>query len=459
MSKRLKFVISLLSLLSFIFIGYSIPRLEIREIPYLLFWIFLGALFESLPIYYAKGRTVSVTFAITLAAQLSHGVYFAAIVAAFTAILAIFKDSKGTYKHLFNLPISVSLINLSNYTISMFLAGWFYHYLERIWSSFSSIPVMPIATLAYVILVFLLNSLIMSLYTSLMTDNPFLKTWVSGTLWALPNFIAIAPIGFFIYKMYFLPSGIIYIIMLLGPLLLARYSFKLYLDSKEQYYNIIQTLTAAIEAKDKYTEGHSRRVAYYVEKIAEKMKLSHRRIEFLKVAALLHDIGKIGIEDSILRKPGKLTSDEWEKIQQHPHIGIRILDEVAFTSEIKDAILHHHERYSGGGYPDALDGSRVSINAFILGAADAYDAMTSTRPYRKALSRREAIDVLKKEKGSQFHPRVADILISILEKEERDELLNETEADEKSPEYIEGLQFMEEAAVMEEPNVSYNKPD
>ena len=198
MSKRLKFVISLLSLLSFIFIGYSIPRLEIREIPYLLFWIFLGALFESLPIYYAKGRTVSVTFAITLAAQLSHGVYFAAIVAAFTAILAIFKDSKGTYKHLFNLPISVSLINLSNYTISMFLAGWFYHYLERIWSSFSSIPVMPIATLAYVILVFLLNSLIMSLYTSLMTDNPFLKTWVSGTLWALPNFIAIAPIGFII---------------------------------------------------------------------------------------------------------------------------------------------------------------------------------------------------------------------------------------------------------------------
>ena len=94
-----------------------------------------------------------------------------------------------------------------------------------------------------------------------------------------------------------------------------------------------------------------------------------------------------------------------------------------------------------------------------MGAADAYDAMTSTRPYRKALSRREAIDVLKKEKGSQFHPRVADILISILEKEERDELLNETEADEKSPEYIEGLQFMEEAAVMEEPNVSYNKPD
>lgn len=422
MSKKLKSVLFILSLISFVFIGYSIFHLNTNKIPYLLFWIVLGSLFESLPIYYAKGRGVSVTFAITLAAQLSHGVYFTTIVAAFTAILVFIKDNDGIYTHMFNIPISVSLINLSNYTISMFLAGWLYHYLERIWSPLSIIPTMLITVLAYIILVFLLNSLIMSLYTSLMAESSFLKTWVNGTLWALPNFLAIAPIGFFIYKMYFLPSGIIYIVMLLGPLLLARYSFKLYLDSKEQYYNIIQTLTAAIEAKDKYTEGHSRRVAYYAEKIAEKMKLSHRRVESLKVAALLHDIGKIGIEDSILRKPGKLTDDEWEKIQQHPHIGIRILDEVAFPNEIKDAILHHHERYSGGGYPDALDGGKVSLDAFILSAADAYDAMTSNRPYRKALSRKQAIAVLENEKGSQFHPRVADSLISILEKEERDAL-------------------------------------
>ena len=131
--------------------------------------------------------------------------------------------------------------------------------------------------------------------------------------------------------------GILYILMLMGPLLLARYSFKLYLESKEQYYKIIQTLTAVIEAKDEYTEGHSRRVAYYVEKIAERMRLSPNRIESLKVAALLHDIGKIGIEDSILQKPGKLTNSEWEKIRQHPRIGIRILDEVAFPTVIKDA--------------------------------------------------------------------------------------------------------------------------
>jgi len=225
--------------------------------------------------------------------------------------------------------------------------------------------------------------------------------------------------------------------MLLGPLLLARYSFKLYLDSKEQYYNIIKTLTAAIEAKDKYTEGHSRRVEYYSELIAQKMKIPPNRIESIKVAALLHDIGKIGIEDYILRKPGKLTEEEWEKIRQHPRIGMKILEEVSFPDAVKNAILHHHEKYNGEGYPDNLKAEENSIDAYILAAADAYDAMTSDRPYRKALSREAAIDILKKERGNQFHPKVADILVSILEQEEAKEKEKEIETNKENAETFE----------------------
>ena len=427
MSKKLMPVVSFFSLISFAIIGYCILQLEPKEIPILLFWVFLGSLFESLPIYYAKNRAVSVTFAIFIASQLSHGAYFTTIVAALAAILVYIKNDDGTYKHLFNLPLHISLINLTNYTISIFIAGLTYQYLEDTWSLLSVGPTMTallplIQLVSYIIMVFFLNSTIMSLYASLLSGSPFMKLWIRGTLWALPNFLAIAPFGFFIYRMYQFPSGLIYVLMLLGPLLLARYSFKLYLDSKEQYYKIIKTLTAAIEAKDEYTEGHSKRVEHYVELIARSLRFSEGRIEALKVAALLHDIGKIGIEDSILRKPNELTAWEWERIRQHPTIGLRILDEVSFPHDVKDAILHHHEKFGGGGYPDNLIGTNISIDACILSAADAYDAMTSNRPYRNALPKETAIGVFEREKGKQFHPKVAEILISILRKEDAESL-------------------------------------
>ena len=186
------------------------------------------------------------------------------------------------------------------------------------------------------------------------------------------------------------------------------------------------------------------------------MRLAPGSIEDLKVAALLHDIGKIGIEDSILRKPTELTKCEWDKIKQHPWIGIRIMYEVAFNPVIKNAILHHHEKYDGGGYPDNLMGSETSLDAYILGAADAYDAMTSDRPYRKALSRRQAIEVLRKEKGSQFHPIVADVLIRILEKEDR-EAKKEVGEDVKGLVNNDHYQYIEEAAMTAETHEEYSK--
>ena len=160
-----------------------------------------------------------------------------------------------------------------------------------------------------------------------------------------------------------------------------------------------------------------------MERIAEKMKFSPSRMESIKVAAILHDIGKIGIKDSILGKPGLLTNDERIEVQQHPQIGIRILDEASLSSHIRDTIMHHHEQYNGGGYPDKLKRDEVPLDAYIIGAVDAYDAMTSDRPYRKALPKEKAITILKEEKGKQFHPKVVDVLISILEQEEINEVL------------------------------------
>lgn len=407
----LLFFISLISIPAFI---YSLFNVNPANLVMLIFWVLLASLCESFPVFISKNRAVSVTFAILLACQLSMGGYYTTIVGACTIIFTVYRNPDSSYKHIFNIPIAKTLINIGNFTFSLFIAGLVFDYIIKSSMLFNNLPYYFMIVILYISIVFLLNSIIMSIYISLTTDYSFFTLWMKGAVWALPNFFAISPIGYFIYKLYQLPNGYFYVLLLLGPLLLARYSFKLYLDSKEQYYKTIKTLTAAIEAKDKYTEGHSRRVEDYAERIALKLKYSPNRIDSIKVAALLHDIGKIGIEDSILAKPTRLSQDEWSKIQQHPIIGMKILEEVPFPKQVKDAILHHHEKYNGGGYPDGLKGDQVSTDAYILSAADAYDAMTSDRPYRKALSKETAINILNSEKGSQFHPEIADILISIL---------------------------------------------
>ena len=417
MSKRQIFIIAMIFLISILILVdcfYNFPHITI---PQLVFWIFIACLCESLPVYFSKDRVVTVTLAVLLALQLSHGTYLTTIIAAISTILYIIRNNDGTYRHTFNLPYYKTMANFSNFTISTFLPGLLYDFLLDKLNITDKSPFIAFAIFFYFTATFFINTGMISLFMKIFTGSSIIKTWQSNSLWCWPNYVAIAPIGYFLSVLYRKPNGFVYILLLLGPLLLARYSFKLYLDSKEQYYKTIQTLTAAIEAKDTYTEGHSRRVEHYAERIAQKLRYPPKRIESIRVAALLHDIGKIGIKDSILAKPGRLTDEEWNIIRQHPSIGIKILEEVTFPGHVKDAILHHHEKYGGGGYPDNLKGGQISTDAYILATADAYDAMTSDRPYRKALPKEAAIEIIRKEKGTHFHPEIADILISILEEE------------------------------------------
>lgn len=419
MSKKLYYtVLSSATAITIGILAYCGLSLENITLPQLLFWMLIGSICESQPVYFSKDRVVSVTFAILLAIQLSHGTYAATLVVASSIVFFIIRNEDGTYKHTFNFPLNKTLMNLVNFTFSAFFSGLVYDALSAWMGSRSTYMLIPLM-IAYLSLVFVINTGIMTTFMKLLTGCPLVITWMKGALWAVPNYVAIMPLGFFIYKLYENPSGMIYVIMLFGPLLLARHSFKLYLDSKEQYYKMIKTLTAAIEARDPYTEGHSKRVEYYSERIARKLGYTPGRIEEVKVAALLHDIGKIGIEDAILYKKGSLTGDEWDRIRQHPIIGVKILEDVTFPKSVLDAILHHHERYDGSGYPDGLKLDQVTTDAYILGAADAFDAMTSDRVYRKALGRDTAIGILRNEKGKQFHPDVAEALISVLEEEDR----------------------------------------
>lgn len=189
---------------------------------------------------------------------------------------------------------------------------------------------------------------------------------------------------------------------------------RLYDLSRKNFIKTVNALIAAIEAKDKYTQGHSYRVSRYAVMLAEKMGLSQEQIDEVRVAGILHDIGKIGIPDAILSKPSKLTQEEFEQIKKHPSISRRILEPVGLSEATIRAITYHHERWDGKGYPFGITSELLSIEAQIISVADALDAMTSNRAYRKAMTEEEAVSEVIKGRESQFSPTVVDALTELV---------------------------------------------
>ena len=184
-------------------------------------------------------------------------------------------------------------------------------------------------------------------------------------------------------------------------------------ETKNNYVQTIDALIAAIEAKDQYTRGHSQRVSSLAVQIAQKMGMARQQAEELRIAGILHDIGKIGISDSILQKKGPLTREEYEEIKKHPAISNKILYPIGLSDRILKAIAFHHERYDGRGYPFGLTNESLGLEPQIIAVADAFDAMTSSRPYREPLSLITAVKELENNKGTQFHPEIVDIMIQI----------------------------------------------
>lgn len=210
--------------------------------------------------------------------------------------------------------------------------------------------------------------------------------------------------------------------MLAGQAAIAIENAELHKSLRNLFVNSIKALANAIEARDPYTAGHSERVTEYSVKIARRMNLSDDEIEKIRYAALLHDIGKINIKEDILNKPGRLTPDEYRVIQQHPSIGAKIMEPVKEFREILPYMYHHHEWYNAGGYPGGVRGDKIPLAARIITVSDAFDAMTTDRPYRRAMPVEIAIDEIIRNSGTQFDPRVVEVFIKLC-KEERDWLV------------------------------------
>ena len=183
---------------------------------------------------------------------------------------------------------------------------------------------------------------------------------------------------------------------------------------KERSTAAMESLSATVDARDAYTAGHSRRVQQLALAIGRELALSHAELELLGHAALFHDIGKLGIPDSILLKPASLTEEEWAIMASHAEEGASIINRLGFLSDAVPAIRHHHERFDGQGYPDGLSGEDIPLGARIIHVADAFDSMLTTRVYRPARPAHEALSELQRMAGSQFCPRCVGALEAIV---------------------------------------------
>jgi diguanylate cyclase (GGDEF)-like protein len=183
--------------------------------------------------------------------------------------------------------------------------------------------------------------------------------------------------------------------------------------AEKEALSIIYALASTIEARDQYTYGHSRDVSKYAVALCEALSLPSEKVTVISTASLLHDIGKIGIPDEVLNKPGKLDAEEWELIRSHPRLSATIVGHVPSLTPCLTAILHHHERWDGFGYPSGLQGEAIPLEARILSIADAFEAMTSPRPYRGPMSTQEAVEELKRSAGKQFDPKVVEVFLPI----------------------------------------------
>lgn len=405
------YVVTVVLFALFLYLG--LVKLGSINIPTLLFFSVLIALTESFTVLFRK-ISFSTTFAVELAAFILFGPAFTIIAIMLGFSLRIVKMNEDKYKHILNSPLYGTIFNYCVLILPLLIANYAYQILggNFVFIGFNS---NLFQIIVFSLISFLINTFLISILSAFANGKHLIFTFLSNLKLVLINFIIMVPFGLvlaYVYKQ----TGYLGVLFFLFPVIMVRYTFSLYIDSKTQFIQTVDSLMRAVEARDKYTEGHSQRVAKIVEMIAKEMKFNELKIEQLNMGSLMHDVGKIGIDDSILNKPGKLTKDEFNIIKQHPEIGFNILKDIKNLQGIFDLVRHHHERYDGKGYPDGKNKDQLSIDVFIIQLADAVDAMGTDRPYRSALSEEEIFSEVRNNMGTQFHPEVVEAFFRAMEK-------------------------------------------
>jgi putative nucleotidyltransferase with HDIG domain len=349
---------------------------------------------------------VSVSMSIAFATLLLFGPGLACWAAAIGDYLAEVYLKKPWYKALFNPANSV---------LSIGLAGLVY---QSVYDG-SRFPLVSargiIALLLSTAVCLVFSSMAVCTIIALVNQQSPQRVWSANFQGVLIQLLTLAPLGTLIAMAYSQTPYGLGLLLLLLPLGAVYYSLRSYQQLRDQTRYTMEALAEAVDRRDPYTFQHSQRVMEYVEKIAERLNLSPVEAEPIVWAASIHDLGKIDVPEGILSKPGPLEGDEWEVVREHPAAGADIVARISFHPTARDIIRHHHEWFNGSGYPDGTGGDRIPLGGRILAVADAFEAMTSDRPYRPALSYQDAVAELKTGRGTQFDPVIVDTFLAILE--------------------------------------------
>jgi putative nucleotidyltransferase with HDIG domain len=386
-------------------------RPEIQGWVGIAFWTALALVGSLFPVRLPQGTVVSVSAAPVIASIVLGGPLAGAIVAAIgTTDLREFRGEVRWYGTVFNHAAII---------LSVVVGGALF---EAAHTALNTSPGPTTEVLLFLALLlgsgafFLLSGALAVLAVSGQTGTPIRTVWAQDLNAIALNLIGLVPLGWLMAQVFTLPNDVGWwaTTLFVVPLFTTRLAYHRYVETRELFEQTITALSKAVDARDVNTRNHSKRVSDIAEEMCRVMKLPESEIEKIKWAGLLHDVGKIGIRDDILLKEGPLDKKERFLMNQHPTIGAEIVAPARQLAAEAPLIKMHHEWFNGSGYPDGVEALDIPLGARILGVADAYEAMTAPRPYRKTpLSHEVAIGELRKYSGIQFDPEIVPILIGL----------------------------------------------
>ncbi len=377
-----------------------------RSLGNLILWSGMIAAAAMSPIPLPRGgATVTVTSALDFAAILIFG----PAVACWFGVVSDLLTNVAVKRN----PLYKVAFNLGQIVLSIGGAGFVYQLLGgRIGPAFELDRTQILPLMAAPITYFLLNTAFISVAIGLKEQISAFRIWQTNFQWEILHVLFFLPFGILLALVH-LRIGPVGVALFLIPLFLARFSFKLWIDTKSSHITTVQALVSAIDASDPFTRGHSYRISKYAVRIARHLGVSEREVEEIEYGALLHDIGKIAIQHDILLKPGRLDEGERELMKTHPKVGHDILKGLKFLESAAEIVYCHHEQPDERGYPRGLPPKRIPMGSRIIMVVDGFDAMTSDRPYRRGLSPDIAYEELRRHSGTQFFPEVVDALIEL----------------------------------------------
>ena len=377
----------------------------------LIFWIGLTLIGSALPVRLPHGTVVSVSAAPFLASLVLGGPLAAAIVAAVGTT-----DPREVRRQI---PWYGTLYNHAAVVLSVIVGGATFELARIASTSIASPHSEVVAFLGLVVgsgVYYFFNAVLALMAVSARTGTSFRTIWAQDLGAITTSLLGLVPLAWLMAQIFLLPNGVGWWAtpLFVVPLFTTRLAYHRYVETRELFEQTIGALAAAVDARDRYTAGHSARVSHIAEAMCRALKLPEGEIEKIKWAGLLHDVGKIGIRDHILLKEGPLDKEERILMNQHPSIGADIVEPARQLSDEAPLIRAHHEWFNGSGYPDGIEALDIPDGARLLSVADAYEAMTSARPYRKTpLSHEIAIGELTKYTGIQFDPQMVEVFLGL----------------------------------------------